>query len=158
LSGLESYIGSEGLLAAVAAATAAFAAISTVAAAAIATTTAATSAAETAAAAASTPAATTTATAITAAAAFAFSARGPLFTRTGDIHRQGASFHFMAVEFIHAFLGFVAITHGDEGETAGTTGELVEDDFNDADSANLAEQSFEILCSGGEGKIPDVEL
>ena len=158
LSGLESLFESEGLFAAVATATAALTAISTVAATAIATTTTTASAAETTAAAASTATAATTTAAITATAAFTFGAGGPLFTRTGNVHRQGASFDLMAMIFFHAFLGLFPTSHGDEGETAGTTGELVEDDFDDTDGANLAEQGFEILGSGGEGKIPDVEL
>jgi len=93
-----------------------------------------------------------------AAAAFTFGAGGALFAGTRDVHRQGAAFDFMAMEFLHAFLGFVACAHRDEGETAGTTGEFVEDDFDDVDGANLAEQGFEILRRAGEGKIPDVEL
>jgi hypothetical protein len=64
----------------------------------------------------------------------------------------------MTVEFLDGLLGFVAICHRDEGETAGTTGEFVEDDFNDTDGANLAKQGLEILGGAGEGKIPHVEL
>ena len=64
----------------------------------------------------------------------------------------------MAMEFFHTLLCFIAIPHGDEGEAAGTTGEFIEDDFDNADSANLAEQGLEVLRRAGEGKIPDVEL
>ena len=133
------------LLAAVTATTTAFAAISSIAAAAIAATAAPTTAS-----------ATATTAAIT--AAFPLGAGSTLLARTGDVHRQRTPFQFMAVEFFHAFLGLFATSHGDEGEAAGTTGELVEDDFDDADGANLAEQGLEVLSSGGEGKIPDVEL
>ena len=148
------------LLAAVAATAAAFSAVT---AAAIATTTtttttttAATAAEATATAAATTASAAATTTAIT--AAFTFGAGGALFAGTGDVHREGTAFDFVTVEFIHAFLRFVATAHRDEGEAAGATGEFVEDDFHDIDGANLAEQGLEVLCRAGEGKIPDVEL
>ena len=64
----------------------------------------------------------------------------------------------MAVEFLDGLLRFVAVRHRDEGKSAGTTGELVEDDLNDTDGANLAKQGFKILGGAGEGKIPHVEL
>jgi len=151
------------LLATVATTAAALAALSTITTTAIAagsatTTTTTTAVPATAAASSSTSTTTTTAAVATAAAAFTFGAGGALFAGTRDVHRQGAAFDFMAMEFLHAFLGFVACAHRDEGETAGTTGEFVEDDFDDVDGANLAEQGFEILRRAGEGKIPDVEL
>ncbi len=37
-------------------------------------------------------------------------------------------------------------------------GEFVEDDFNDADSADLAKQGLKVLGGAGEGKVPHVEL
>jgi len=125
-------------------------ATATSASAAEATTTASTTAA------AATP--TTEATTFAATTAAAESAGSTFFAGTGDIHREGATFHFMTVEFFHGFLGFVAIRHRNECETTGTAGEFVEDDFNDTDGANLAKQGFEILGGAGEGKIPHVEL
>ena len=147
--------------------TAAAAAIATIASAAIATAVSAVTTAPSAAAAESTAAAATTTAAATPTEATAFaatpttatkSAWSTLFARTGNIHRQGAAFHFMSVEFLDRFLRFVAVRHRDECETTGTAGEFVEDDFNDTDGANLAKQGFEILGGAGEGKVPHVEL
>lgn len=124
----------------------------------------ATAAAATATAAVTTAAATTTAEAAPAFAAATTTAtetsgtRSAFFTGTGDVDRERTAIEFMAVEFFHGFLGFVAAAHRNEGKTAGTTGEFVEDDFDDTDGANLAKQSLEVLGGAGEGKIPDVEL
>jgi hypothetical protein len=115
---------------------------------------AATTTAITPAAAAPTPATTTEAATFTAAAEPA--TRRTLFTGTCDVHRKRPAFYFMAVELLDCLLGFVAICHRDEGKAARTTGEFVEDDFNDADGADLAKQGFEILGGTGEGKIPHV--
>ncbi len=81
-----------------------------------------------------------------------------LFPRTGDVHGQGATLNLVPVEFLDALLGLLTVRHRDEGETAGTAGELVEDDLNDTDGANLAKQGLEVLGGAGEGKIPHVEL
>jgi hypothetical protein len=141
------------------------AAITTIATATITTPIAAVTTTATAAASAITTTTTATAAATTAAAeaatftAAAESATGrTLFTRTRNVDRKRAAFQFVAVKLLDCLLGLVAIRHRDEGKTAGTTGEFVEDDFNDADGADLAEQGFEILGGAGEGKIPHVEL
>jgi hypothetical protein len=81
-----------------------------------------------------------------------------LFTRTGNVHGQRTAFKLLTMKFLDGFLGLVATAHGYEGEAAGTAGELVEDDLDDTDGANLPEQSLEILRSAGEGKVPHVEL
>jgi hypothetical protein len=81
-----------------------------------------------------------------------------LFTGTGNVHGQRTAFKLLTMEFIDGFLGLVATAHGHEGEAAGTAGELVEDDFNDTDGANLPEQGLEVLRSAGERKVSHVEL
>jgi hypothetical protein len=126
--------------------------------AAVATTPAATATAITATATTATSAATATSEAATFAAATEPATGRTLFTWTRDVHRKRPAFYFVAVELFDCLLGFVAIGHRDEGKTAGTTGEFVEDDLNDADGANLAKQGFEILGGAGEGKVPHVEL
>jgi hypothetical protein len=106
-----------------------------------------------------TAAATTASEAATFTAAAAESTTGrTLFTRTRNVDRKRAAFQFITVKLLDCLLGLVAIRHRDEGKTAGTTGEFVEDDLNDADGADLAKQGFEILGGAGEGKIPHVEL
>ena len=150
MSGLEiQFWKGAGLFAAVAATAAAFPAVATPA---VTPTTTTTAAAIATTAAATTPAAATAAvtTAITAAATTTTEARA-LLARTGNVHRQGAALEFVTVEFLDGLLGLVAAAHRDEGKAARTTGELVEDDFNDADSANLAKQGFEVLGGAGEG-------
>ena len=120
------------LFAAVAAATAAITAAATV------TTTPPATAAITAAA-----TATAVAAAITPIAAAKATGTGrTLLARAGDVDRQGAAFHLVAVEFLHGFLGLVAVPHRDERETTGTPRELVEDDLDDIDRADLAEQGL----------------
>jgi hypothetical protein len=108
--------------------------------------------------AATAPAATTAEAATFTAASAETATRRTLFTWTRDVHRKRPAFYFVAVELLDCFLGFIAIRHRDEGKTARTTGEFVEDDLNDADGADLAEQGFEILGGAGEGKVPHVEL
>ena len=157
-SGLGKLTG-EGLLAAVAAVAAP--ATATVAAAIAAVPTTATSAIATAPATASTTESTTTATSAIATATTATESAGPrraFLTGPGDVHRQGAAFELITVEFFHGLLCFLWGAHGDECETTRTTGEFVEDDFNDADGTGLAKQGLEVLCGASEGKIPDVEL
>ena len=105
-----------------------------------------------------TPAATVTATITPIPAAKTAGTRGALFARTGDIDRQGAAIHLVAVKFFDALLGLVAVPHRDERETTGPSRELVEDDLNDIDRADLAEQGLEVLGGAGEGKVPHVEL
>ena len=108
-------------------------------------------------AAATTPAAAAAAT-VTAATTTALNegAGRALFARPGDVDRERTALELVAVEFLDTFLGLVAVGHCDKGKSAGAAGELVEDDFYDTDGADLAEQGFKILGSGGEGKIPDV--
>lgn len=101
---------------------------------------------------------TAEAAATTAATEATTTARGTLFARTRDVHGQGTILELVTVELLHGLLGFIGAAHRDEGKAARATGELVEDDLNDADGANLAKQGFEILGSAGEGKIPHVEL
>ena len=136
-SGLRNRVG-ESLFSAVTATTAAITTTSTVAT----PTTATPAAAITAAAATTTPVAAAEATATTG---------RTLFTRTGDIDREGPAFYLVAVEFFHRFLGLVAVPHRDERETTGPSRELVEDDLNDIDRADLTEQGLEVLGGAGEG-------
>ena len=105
-----------------------------------------------------TPAATVTATITPIPAAKTAGTRGALFARTGDIDRQGAAIHLVAVKSFDALLGLVAVPHRDERETTGPSRELVEDDLNDIDRADLAEQGLEVLRGAGEGKVSHVEL
>lgn len=157
MSGLGNWFRERGLLAFVAAVAATTAvtpvAATTTAITAIATTAAATTA-EAATAAATAPEAATTTTAAETTAA----ARGTFLARTGDVHGQRTTLHLVAVEFLDGLLGLFAAAHRDEGKTAGAAGELVEDDFDDADGADLAEQGFKILRGAGEGEVPHVEL
>ncbi len=77
--------------------------------------------------------------------------RSAFFTRTGNVHREGAAFEVIAVEFINGLLCFITAAHRNEGKAARTAGEFVEDNLHDANSANLTEQCFEILRGAGEG-------
>lgn len=158
MSGLRKLAGRAGLFAAVAAA-ATITAVAAIATAPVTAATAATTAAVTTAAAATTTATTTITTAAAATTtAFTEGAGRAFLARTGDVHREGAAFELVTVEFFHALLGGVGALHGDERKTAGTTGEFVEDDLNDADGADLAKQGFEILGGAGKGEVPHVEL
>lgn len=150
-------LGENRLLAAVAATAAAFTAV----AAATVTTAAATATAAITAAATTTAPATAEAAAITAVATpteTATATRRALLARTRDVHRQGAAFQLVAVKLLDAFLGLLAVRHRDERETTGTAGELVEDDLDDTDGADLAEEGLKVLGGGGEGEVPHVEL
>jgi len=148
-----------GLFAAVAAATTAFTTAVAIAAAATAIT-AVTAAATAPAAIAAATTATAAATTITAATATAEAAAtgGTFLAGTRDVDRQGPALDFMSMELLNRLLGLFRAGQGNEGEAAGTTGEFVEDDLNDADGSNLAEQGLEVLGGAGEGKIPHVEL
>jgi hypothetical protein len=146
------------LFAAVAAAITSIAAAATTTTAAIAAVATATTAASTTKAAtrATPEAAATATTTATEAAAFTAAAktagaRRALFARTGDVHRQGATFHLEAVEFFDRFLGVLGAAHRDEGKAAGAAGELVEDNLDDADGASLTKQSLKVLRSASEG-------
>jgi hypothetical protein len=139
-------------------ATVAAAVVATTAIAAIATTTATTAAVTTAAAATTTVTATAFAATATTTAAETTGTRSAFFAGARDVDRERAAVEFVPVEFIHGFLGLFTAAHRDEGKTAGTAGEFVEDNLNDTDGANLAKQSLEVLGGAGEGKIPHVEL
>jgi hypothetical protein len=76
---------------------------------------------------------TTTAAAATAAEAAATTAaaeaaltRGALLARTRDVHGERTPAEVLAVEHFNGTLGFLGRRELDEGESAGTTGELVE--------------------------------
>lgn len=102
--------------------------------------------------------ATTTPEAAATATAAEPTAGRALFARTGDVHGEGAIFKLVPVELLHGLLRLVGAAHRDEGKATRTTGELVEDDLNDADSADLTKQGLEILRGAGERKVPHVEL
>jgi hypothetical protein len=153
-------VGRGRLFAAVAATATAFAtavAVTATTAAAI-TPVAAATATATPAAAATTATATVAAATTTTTTAKAATTRRALFARTRDIDCQGAALDLVAVELLHALLGFVTARHRHEGESTGTTGEFVEDDLDDADGSDLAEEGLEVLGGAGEGKVPHVEL
>lgn len=160
MSGLKREVRSlDRLLAAVAAVAAiTAAAVATAAATITAIAATATTAAVTTAAAATAATTTSTITAATTATATEAAGARTLFTRTGNVHREGAAFHLEAMKFLDGLLGLVATAHRHKRETARPTGELVEDDLNDTDGANLAEQGFKILRGAGEGEISHVEL
>ena len=99
-----------------------------------------------------------TITAIATTTETATATRRALLARTRDVHRQGAAFQLVAVKLLDAFLGLLAVRHRDKRETTGTAGELVEDDLDDTDGADLAEEGLEVLGGGGEGEVPHVEL
>jgi len=146
--------GVNGFLLAVVAAVAAAVTAEATATAAIAAETAATTATETTAATTTTAEATTAATPTEAAA----TARRTLLARTRDVDRQRTVLELVTVKLLDGLLGFIGAAHRDEGEAAGTTGKLVEDDLDDADGADLAEQGLEVLRGAGEGEVPHVEL
>jgi len=169
MSGLERNVGERASLLAAVAAAAAIAAIPAAAVttaatatatptAAAATTTTATAAATPVAAASAAAAAVATATATTTTEAAATGTGRALFTRTGDVHREGTALDLVTVKFVDAGLGLFAAAHRHERKTARTAGELVEDDLDDTDGANLAEQGLKILRGAGEGKVSHVEL
>ena len=154
MSGLENCFREPGLLAVV---TAVAATVTAVAATAAAITAVATAAAATAAEAATTTA-TTAEAAATAAAETTAATRRTLLARARDVHGEGTTLHLVAVEFLDGLLGLFTAAHRDERKAAGAAGKLVENDFDDADGADLAEQGFKILRGAGEGEIPHVEL
>jgi hypothetical protein len=155
MSGLENCFRERGLLAVV---TAVAATVTAVAATAAAITAVATAAAATAAEAATTTATPAEAAATAAAAETTAAARRTLLARARDVHGEGTTLHLVAVEFLDGLLGLFTAAHRDERKAAGAAGKLVENDFDDADGADLAEQGFKILRGAGEGEIPHVEL
>jgi len=140
-----------------------FATVAAVAAAPVAAVTAAATAITAVTATAATTAAESTAATAAAAetaptAAKAASTRRTLLTRAGDVHGQGAALELVPMKFFHGLLRLFGAAHRDKGKTTRTSGELVEDDLNDADSADFAEQGFKVLRGAGEGEVPHVEL
>ena len=154
MSGLENCFRERSLLAVVTAVAATVTAVAATAAAITAVATATATAPE----AATTTATTAEAAATAAAAETTAAARRTLLARARDVHGEGTTLHLVAVEFLDGLLGLFTAAHRDERKAAGAAGKLVENDFDDADGADLAEQGFKILRGAGEGEIPHVEL
>jgi len=95
---------------------------------------------------------TATASAITAATAFT-GGRGP-----GFVDGQFASVQFLIVHGADGGFGAGFVFHGHEREPAGTTRGAVHDDLNLADRPVLGECVLEVVFSGLERDVPDIEL
>ena len=134
------------------AATAAAAATVTAAA----TTTTATAAATVTAAAAA--AATATVSAATATAAAAATVSRAFFTWAGFVDGQRTAHEILAVESLDDSVSTLPIGHGGERETAWAAGHFVHHDEDFAHLAVLREEITDVLFSGIEGKISDVEF
>jgi hypothetical protein len=117
-----------------------------------------TTATATAAAFATTVTAAATTTALTTAAETAAAARRTLFARTGDVHGQVATIEILAVEGLDGSFSRFRSLHGDEGETARATGELVDHQVDLDHAAMSSEQVMEIVFNRVEGKISYEQL
>jgi hypothetical protein len=124
--------------------------------AAVATSTAAAAAAvaSTATAIAATTAAAAIATTTAAIAAAAASTTGRAsFAGTRFIHGQGTAFDRLAIEFRDCLLGVCFRCHGDKGEAARLTGELILHQRDLLDWSRLSEKILQICFGRVEGKI-----
>lgn len=117
------------------------------------TTTAETAATATAAATEST---TTTTTAATTETTATFT-RGAIFAGAGDVHCQGASPEVLPVKHVHGALGFFGRGKLDEGEPAGTAGELVEHEVDVQDNTGSGEVVLDVSLHRLVGQIAHEE-
>jgi hypothetical protein len=124
----------------------------TLATAAIATSATVTASATTAAAAiaATTAAIAATATTVTAAPS---ATRRASFAGARFVHGQGPAFHRLAIEFRDRLLGICFRCHGDKGEAARFTGELILHQRDLLHWSRLSEKILEIRFGRVEGKI-----
>ncbi len=109
---------------------------------------------------AATAAETTTAAAATAAeaatttaAAEATLTRGALLAGTSDVHGERTPAEVLAVEHFNGALGFLGRRELDEGESAGTTGELVEHQVHVEDDAGARKVILNVTLHRLVGKI-----
>jgi len=75
------------------------------------------------------------------------------FTRLGDVDREGATVHVLAVHAFDGFLGFLGGTHGDESESARTAGFPVHHHIGFSDRAERRKRVVQAVFSCIEGKI-----
>jgi hypothetical protein len=108
------------------------------------------------AAAAATAATTAAAAVITtraAATAATAAATRAIFARACDVHRQGASVDFFAVERFDGFLGLFGCAHCDEAKTTRTSAHAIHHQVGLHDRAVRREGVVQIVFRGVEGKI-----
>ena len=96
-------------------------------------------------------AAVTTATTATTAAATAL-------TGLGNVHGEVTTLNHLTVETADGGLGSGVAAHLDEAEAARTARLTVRDNGGAADGAEGGEQLRELVVSGVEGEVSDVEL
>ena len=95
----------------------------------------------------------TIAAAAAATAAAAAAAGRTIFTRPGDVHRQGASLKILVVEHFDGLVGFFGGGHFHEGEAAGFAGELVHHDVDGTDHTRRGEMILQVVVRRLIGKV-----
>ena len=121
-------------------------------------TAAATAAATTTVTATAAAAAAATVTAATATAAAATTVSWAFFTWAGFVDGQRTAHEILAVESLDDGVSTLPIGHGGERETAWAAGHFVHHNEDFAHLAVLREEITDVLFSGIEGKISDVEF
>ncbi len=84
-------------------------------------------------------------------------ARRTLFSRSGDVHSDGAAIDVLAVEQFDRLLCFLRRAHLDEGEPARFAGELVLDQIGRSDFPRLCEEVIDLAFGRVKGQIPNVQ-
>ena len=101
--------------------------------------------------------ATTAATATTAITTTATAARA-FFARLGHVNSEGAAIHFLAVQGLDGFVGFLGGPHGDKTKTARTAGFPVHHQVGFGDRAMLGERVIQVVFGGIEGKVSHIQF
>src|SRR4029079_1492734 len=97
-------------------------------------------------------AATVVATSATTAAA------GTFFAGPGDIHREGATIQFLAVQAVDGLLGFLGGTHGNETKAAGAIGRAIHHQVGFSDRAKRGERVLQVVFCRVEGKVSNKQF
>jgi hypothetical protein len=102
----------------------------------------------------------TTATAFASAATIPAAATTPassFFTRTGNIHGQGAALKFLAMKHVDGFLSIRRSGKFDERESAGFAGELVEHEVYGSHDTRLRKVLLQVVFDGLVSEITNEE-
>src|SRR5690606_2125945 len=80
------------------------------------------------------------------------------FARTCFVDFDVTTLEFAAVKFLNGLVAVVFVFHFHEAEALGTVGVAIHDDASGADVAIGVEKLFEILVTGGVGKVADINV
>ena len=95
----------------------------------------------------------TTGASPTTATAAATATTRTFFTRAGDVDREGATVHFLAVQGFNGSLRLIGRTHRDEAETARTTAQAIHHQVGFHDRAVRREGVVQVILCSVEGKV-----